>query len=193
MIEQLLIIAAVTLFGLQHSGMSALGVKERIIDRWGKQGYSRIFNITSAVTLFLAFLSMNYWEWFYFIITPELVNLYMFATGILLVVLGLVVATRASSVISVSTVADMRTDRRPELVTDGIYSQVRHPLYLATLLMLIGMMLIYPFLNIVVFSLSLIVYVQIGAYLEEKKLVHHYGDDYLDYRKQAGFMLPKRG
>jgi protein-S-isoprenylcysteine O-methyltransferase Ste14 len=94
-------------------------------------------------------------------------------------------------VISVSTVADMRTDRKAELVTDGIYSRIRHPLYLATILVLLAVILIYPFPIVAVFSLCLMTYTMIGAYFEERKLVRHYGDQYLQYKKNAGFMLPK--
>ncbi len=97
----------------------------------------------------------------------------------------------ASRVISVSTVADMRTDRKTELVTDGIYSRVRHPLYLATLLMFSAFSLIYPFPVVFVFSLSMIIYTMIGAYFEERKLLKYYGDEYLEYKKTAGFILPK--
>jgi protein-S-isoprenylcysteine O-methyltransferase Ste14 len=37
----------------------------------------------------------------------------------------------------------------------------------------------------------MIIYTMIGAYFEERKLVQHYGDDYLEYKKTAGFILPK--
>ena len=48
-IEYLLIVAGVLIFGLQHSGISALRVKNLIIDRWGKEGYAKLFNATSIV------------------------------------------------------------------------------------------------------------------------------------------------
>ena len=98
---------------------------------------------------------------------------------------------KASAVISVSTVADMRTDRKAELVTDGIYARVRHPLYLATVLVFAAMALIYPFPVVIVFALSMIAYTMIGAFFEERKLIIHYGDEYLAYKKQAGFIFPR--
>ena len=190
MLEYLLIILSVALFGVQHSGLSALRVKNRIIDRFGKEGYATIFNITSIVTFGLAFLSMWYWDWFYFLTSPELIQPLLFISGMILLIAGVAVTIAASRVISVSTVADMRTDRMPELITDGIYARVRHPLYLATLLLFVALMAIYPFPQVIVFSISLSVYILIGAYLEEVKLIDHYGQSYLDYRKQAGFLLP---
>jgi len=98
---------------------------------------------------------------------------------------------KASAVISVSTVADMRTDRKAELVTDGIYARVRHPLYLATVLSFAALALIFPFPTVDVFAVSMIIYTMIGAFLEERKLILHYGDEYLEYKKQAGFIIPR--
>jgi len=189
-IEYVWIILASTLFGIQHSGVSSLRVKERIIDRWGKKGYAGIFNFTSMLTLLIAFLSMQFWNWLYFITDPSQIQPLPFGLGILLAIAGIAVAAKASQVISVSTVADMRTDRKPELITGGLYAQIRHPLYLATILIFGAMALIYPFPVVIVFALSMIAYTIIGAYFEERKLVLQYGDEYNEYKKQAGFILP---
>ena len=82
--------------------------------------------------------------------------------------------------------------RIAELEIRGIYAKVRHPLYLAVLFLLGGLILIYPFPEIFVFATTFCAYVLIGAYLEERKLVLQYGQKYLDYQKQVGFMIPKR-
>ncbi|MFW9958471.1 MAG: methyltransferase family protein [Candidatus Odinarchaeota archaeon] len=191
LIEYAVIILASSLFGIQHSGVSSLRVKGRIIDRWGKKGYANIFYATSVLTLLIAFLSMNFWGWLYFLTDPALVQPFLFIVGIILGFSGTIIAMSASKVISVSTVADMRTDRKAELVTDGIYARVRHPLYLATILVFGAMAFLYPFPTVIVFVLSMIAYTMIGAYFEERKLVIHYGQEYLDYRKQAGFIFPR--
>ncbi len=190
MIEQVLILFGVLVFGLQHSGLSTLRVKEKIIGRWGKVGYARLFNGTSILAFAVAFFSMNFWGWLYFVTNPETVQPALFLSGVVLIASGLIVSTKASQVISVSTVADMRTDRRPQLVTDGTYSRIRHPLYLTTILLLLGMAAVYPFTNVLVFVMSLSSYVLFGAWLEERKLVQLYGQEYLEYRKKAGFILP---
>jgi len=191
MIEYLIIILASTLFGLQHSGMSALRIKNKIIDRWGKKGYARAFNASSIITLLVAFLSMNFWDWNYFISSPNLIQPMLFIFGVILGLSGAILAMMASRVISVSTVAVMRTDRKAELVTDGIYSRIRHPLYLATILVFSALALIYPFPRVIVFSLCLIFYTMVGAYFEEQKLVLNYGEEYLEYKETAGFILPR--
>ena len=134
---------------------------------------------------------MWFWDWFYFIFRPTEIQPILFISGLLLGSLGIWITMAASKVISVSTVADMRTDRLPELITDGLYSRIRHPLYLATILVLGALALIYPFGQVITFSLGLMAYTFIGAYLEERKLIAHYGDEYKNYKKQAGFILPR--
>jgi protein-S-isoprenylcysteine O-methyltransferase Ste14 len=191
MIEYAMIILASTLFGIQHSGVSSLRVKGRIIDKWGKKGYGDLFTVTSVLTFLIAFLSMNFWNWLYFISDPNLIQPFLFIVGILMGVTGAIVAMRASKVISVSTVADMRTDRKAELITNGIYARVRHPLYLATVLAFGALAFLYPFSVVIVFALLMIAYTIIGAYFEERKLMIHYGQEYTDYKKQAGFILPR--
>jgi protein-S-isoprenylcysteine O-methyltransferase Ste14 len=191
LIEYLVIVLATTIFGLEHSGISSLRIKESIINRWGKKGYGRIFDVLSISTLFIAFLSMNFWNWFYFITDPSLVQIPLLVIGIILGGIGGIIALRASRVISVSTVADMRSDRNAKLVTDGIYAWVRHPLYLATVLAFGALALLYPFPSVVVFALSMIAYTIIGAILEERKLIIHYGDEYQNYKKHVGFIIPK--
>jgi len=188
--EYLVIVFCVTLFGLQHSGLSALRIKSRIIDKWGVSAYANIYKVTSIIALVPPFLSLNFWDWFYFIRSLDPLNLVYFLIAVTLIVAGATIAVAASRVLSVSTVADMRTDRKPELVTGGIYRRVRHPLYLATILLFLALIALYPFPRIIVFSLSFCVYVLIGARLEERKLIVRYGQEYLDYKKKAGFMLP---
>ncbi|MFW9893049.1 MAG: methyltransferase family protein [Candidatus Thorarchaeota archaeon] len=191
MIEYIIIILASTLFGIQHSGLSALRVKGKIIRKWGKSGYARIFTITSLITLAVAFLSMNFGDWLYFITQPSQINLLLLVPGIILCLAGISLAIMASRVISVSTVADMRPHRKAELVTEGLYSRIRHPLYLAVFMIFTSLALIYPFPSVIVFSVSMIFYTMIGAYFEERKLVKYYGDTYLEYKKTTGFIFPK--
>ena len=191
MIQYVLIISASALFGFQHSGVSSLRAKSWIIDKYGKERYGMIFKTTSIITFLLAFLSMNFWNWFYFLSPLTSLQAILLVSGVILAVLSASIAMKASAVISVSTVADMRTDRKAELVTDGIYARVRHPLYLATVLGFAALALIFPFSTVIVFAVSMIIYTMIGAFLEERKLILHYGDEYLAYKKQAGFIIPR--
>ncbi|MFQ5822115.1 MAG: methyltransferase family protein [Candidatus Heimdallarchaeota archaeon] len=191
MLDYLIIVIGVAVFGFQHSGLSALRVKSRIIKRWGLKGYARLFTATSVLALLITVSAINFSNWFYFITSPDHLNLSLFLPGVALAGLGVAIAAAAANVLNLSTVADMRSNRKDILKTSGIYAYIRHPLYLAAILLFCGLALIYPFFKMITFAVSFCCYVLIGAYLEERKLILKYGKDYLEYRKKVGFMIPK--
>lgn len=186
-----MIVITTGIFGLQHSGLAAHRVKNRIIDRWGKKAYSYIFTGCSTIAFLIAVFATDYRRWFSVLIDPSTIDWPFFIIAIMMGGLGVIVALRASKVISISTVADMRTEREPELITEGIYASIRHPLYLATILVLLAIIPLYMEPHIALFGLAMSVYTLIGAYLEERKLIGAYGQTYLAYRRRAGFILPK--
>lgn len=191
MLEYIIIVFGVAVFGLQHSGLSTLRIKSRIVKRLGLKGYARLFTATSVLALFIAIRAMNFSYWFYFFTSTDRLNLSLFLPGVVLAGLGVTLAAAATNILDVSTVADMRSNRKDVLVTGGIYAHIRHPLYLAVILLLSGLALIYPFFKVIMFAVSFCCYVLIGAYLEERKLILKYGKEYHEYRKKAGFMVPK--
>lgn len=75
----------------------------------------------------------------------------------------------------------------PRLVTDGVLGFVRHPWYLAALLVLWARDLAPQDL---VTSAVLSAYLLIGACLEERKLIRVYGDAYRNYRQQVSMLVP---
>ena len=74
------------------------------------------------------------------------------------------------------------------LVTEGMYRLVRHPLYLFSLLF-IWLSPAMTF-NRLIFYASLTVYVFIGAYFEERKLLREFGAAYAEYRCATPMMIP---
>jgi methanethiol S-methyltransferase len=80
-------------------------------------------------------------------------------------------------------------DVPPKLVTDGLYAYVRHPLYTAGLAFIwfSADMTINRLVLWIVFSLYLIV----GAYFEERKLLKDFGPLYADYKSQTPMLFPR--
>ena len=78
------------------------------------------------------------------------------------------------------------------LVTDGIYSYVRHPRYSAFVF------LVYPALGLFMHSYLCLIST-VGAYvifrfaavLEEHKLIRTFGPEYKDYMKETPGFIPK--
>jgi protein-S-isoprenylcysteine O-methyltransferase Ste14 len=82
--------------------------------------------------------------------------------------------------------------KKLELITEGPYSIVRHPLYVFSLVGAIGIGLtsenILVLTALVIFYLS---YYPLTIFVEEKKLVDKFGQAYLDYIKRTPRFLPK--
>ncbi|MCS6993685.1 MAG: isoprenylcysteine carboxylmethyltransferase family protein [Anaerolineales bacterium] len=80
-------------------------------------------------------------------------------------------------------------DAPKKLVTDGLYAYVRHPLYTAGLVFLWA----WPEMTVnrlavwVVFSLYLV----IGAWFEERKLLQEFGEEYAAYRARTPMLIPR--
>ncbi len=77
-----------------------------------------------------------------------------------------------------------------QLNTSGLNAMVRHPLYLGTLLLLLGMFLLYPKTSSLILLASVVVYLPFGIYFEEKKLRSQFGQAYLDYSKRVKCLIP---
>ncbi len=77
------------------------------------------------------------------------------------------------------------------LVTQGIYSVVRHPLYMSNGLMALGLALIMDSLTALVFSVPYFLAFLIIIYFEETVLMDQYGQEYLAYKQKVPWrMIP---
>lgn len=79
-----------------------------------------------------------------------------------------------------------------ELVTDGPYSMVRHPLYVFSLIGAVGIGLASE--NLLVLALIVIFYLSYYPFTilaEERKLTNKFGEVYLEYAKRTPRFLPK--
>jgi protein-S-isoprenylcysteine O-methyltransferase Ste14 len=72
-----------------------------------------------------------------------------------------------------------------------LYRWVRHPLYLW------GLVFIWLTPQMTVNRLALVVgfsvYLYIGTFFEERRLVEEFGDDYREYQRQVPRLIPWRG
>jgi protein-S-isoprenylcysteine O-methyltransferase Ste14 len=85
----------------------------------------------------------------------------------------------------------MDENKSEELQMGGILTYVRHPIYSGTILIIIGYLLYIPKLSSLIVTGSVFVYLAIGIYLEERKLLSEFGQRYLDYKKRVPAIIPK--
>jgi len=74
---------------------------------------------------------------------------------------------------------------------DGILSKVRHPLYSGTILLCVGFVLYIPNMLNLLSVIWIFAYLPVGIWLEERKLIKKYGQDYEDYCSRVPAILPK--
>ncbi|MDA3863205.1 MAG: isoprenylcysteine carboxylmethyltransferase family protein [Deltaproteobacteria bacterium] len=78
-----------------------------------------------------------------------------------------------------------------QLIKTGLYKHIRHPLYLGTLLLFLGFPIAMSSLGATagfVFTGLPVIYYRIK--IEEKILIAHFGQKYLDYKKTTGALFP---
>ena len=77
------------------------------------------------------------------------------------------------------------------LNTSGIYSMVRHPLYLGNYLMWLGLLMFtFNLYYIIIISLFFWIYYERIMFAEERFLEGKYGDEYLNWSKQVPAFIP---
>lgn len=76
------------------------------------------------------------------------------------------------------------------LVTSGIYSVIRHPLYLSLFLLGTGSMFKNPGLPAVILAIVNFAAVFLTGLTEEKEMIKKFGADYKDYMKGTKMFIP---
>jgi methanethiol S-methyltransferase len=82
--------------------------------------------------------------------------------------------------------------KQPDMLkTDGLSEFIRHPLYTATLLFFWGTFGFFATETFLTTALFITIYVRIGIYFEEKKLVRTFGKQYEEYQKKVPMLIPR--
>ncbi|MEJ0057309.1 MAG: isoprenylcysteine carboxylmethyltransferase family protein [Bacteroidota bacterium] len=82
-------------------------------------------------------------------------------------------------------------DEKNELKIDGVLKYIRHPIYAGIMLVTIGFFLFIPNLPTLISCLCIFIYLPIGIYFEERKLVETFGQDYLNYKEAVPAIIPR--
>lgn len=77
------------------------------------------------------------------------------------------------------------------LKTDGLSEFIRHPLYTGTLLVFWGLFGFFSTEVFLVTAIFVTIYVRVGIYFEENKLVKVYGSEYVAYQKKVPMLIPR--
>jgi protein-S-isoprenylcysteine O-methyltransferase Ste14 len=76
------------------------------------------------------------------------------------------------------------------LITDGIYSHLRHPQYLGLLMITFGLLIWWPtILTLLMWPILCSMYYLL-AKKEEKEMINKFGKEYIEYRQRVNMFLP---
>jgi protein-S-isoprenylcysteine O-methyltransferase Ste14 len=87
---------------------------------------------------------------------------------------------------------DVALDRKTELITDGLFARVRHPIYAFSILLMLCTAAIVPTAPMALIAALHVVLMHIKARNEEKHLLGVHGEDYAHYLLTTGRFLPRR-
>ncbi len=85
----------------------------------------------------------------------------------------------------------LESDAQEQFKADGILKHVRHPIYSATVLIVIAFWLFIPNIATLVSACCIFSYLAIGIPLEERKLIKKYGEAYREYKDRVPSIIPK--
>ncbi len=172
-----------------HSLLAANGVKrwvsEHTLIRPGRS--YRLFYNTMSLLLFLVLLMLHSAtpskQWF------SAGTGWMIA-GVLLIGCGLLLGLLALRTYNGAAFLGLQEEDNRRLNTNGLNAYMRHPLYTATLLLILGFCLVQPVAKNWMVLMLTFLYLLIGMRLEEKKLIELFGEDYIRYRQKVKKLIP---
>lgn len=186
------LVFAILVWGIIHSVTASLGFKELLRHTFG-DGFMRfyrfLYNIFSAVSFapILYLMAVLPTRSLYQIPSPWS---YLMLAGQGLSALLLLVAVLQTDTLSFVGLRQLFEEEKPgRLVTKGFYRAMRHPLYTFGLLFL----WLSPSVtvNSFIVYISLTVYILVGAYFEERKLLREFGQEYADYKAVTPMIVPR--
>lgn len=109
---------------------------------------------------------------------------------LMLGVIFLAVGFRIYSLIKKNLKSEQGDEKGYKLVTSGVYRIVRHPKYLAWLLIFIGSTFILDSFISLILIPPLIILIEVNSFLKEKHvLAPKYGEDYENYKKKTPYRI----
>ena len=112
--------------------------------------------------------------------------------GLVRLPVGLIVLA-FGSVLAVRGMAQIFGDKTPALgvVRTGVFKLTRHPIYLAEILVYVGLLILSTSLAAIVVAAAAAVFLHFLSRHEEKLLLRRFGREYADYMKIVPMWIPR--
>jgi protein-S-isoprenylcysteine O-methyltransferase Ste14 len=130
--------------------------------------------VPSALTI----ISVYFWITFF---NQNLLKI----VGVAVNILGLIIWWFAKLTLDQNWNAGYGKPKIKQLVTHGIYSKIRHPLYWGINLTLLGLALLYPKVWFLIINSLIIIYFFYRMHIEDNYLSEKLGKEYQDYKRKT--------
>lgn len=191
------IIAASILWGVVHSFLASHTVKNALRRVFGPPAFDRLYRFSYnffSLSSFFPIAAMLYTfpdRPLYSVSSPWIYLTVVMQGLAAMVLIAAVMQTGPFEFMGLAQLTEVGESKPAILMTDGFYAIVRHPLYLGILVFMwfIPDMTVNRLALIVVLTL----YIFIGAWFEERKLLKDFGPVYAEYKARVPMFIPKIG
>lgn len=163
-------------------------IRSRFVKHYKKFTPRTLVKYLIAVVLFLAYF-LGYFDF-------ALLNfsLYLRLAGLLIIILGISLLFWAHGHLmeNWSPIIEKKFTKSRKLIVSGPYRYIRHPIYTASFITIIGFFIFTA--NWILTGIPLIILVLFYSSKiprEEKELMNNFGKKYKDYMKSTGGLIPK--
>ncbi|MEQ1586859.1 MAG: isoprenylcysteine carboxylmethyltransferase family protein [Cyclobacteriaceae bacterium] len=177
-----------TIYFAIHSVLAADRVKIffKYLLQGGFRFYRIIYSLLSTVGL-LGLLFLNTVIGGELLINPQGIIRYL---SLMLATFGVIIVSRAFKEHDALSFIGF-SQEEIKFSRSGILNYVRHPIYSGTILIVIGFFLFTPTTATLLSTVCIFVYLPIGIYLEETKLIQQFGAQYIQYKKEVPSLIPR--
>ncbi len=151
----------------------------------GFRFYRIVYSLLSTVGL-LGLLFLNAVIRGELLINPQGIVRYL---SLMLATFGVIIVSRAFKEHDALSFIGFRQEGM-KFSRSGILNYVRHPIYSGTILIVLGFFLFTPTTATLLSTVCIFAYLPIGIYLEERKLIQQFGDQYIQYKKEVPSLIP---
>lgn len=163
------------------------GTIERSKEGWKMGAMRLIFALLLYLPIFTYMINPTWMDWSR-IVLPDWLRWTGLGIGIIVVPL----IYQVFSTIGANISETILTKDSHQLVTTGIYTRIRHPLYMVAGLSLVSFSLLTANWFVSAMStISIVLIVMVVVPKEEDQLILKFGDDYRDYQKRSGKVWPR--
>ncbi|MFO7797541.1 MAG: methyltransferase family protein [Promethearchaeati archaeon] len=90
-----------------------------------------------------------------------------------------------------TTLEVSETHKANKVISEGIYSQIRHPQYLGAIIAHLAFSFLFAGLLSILISPLIFIYNYLISWKEEKELIKEFGEEYLHYKRKVPMFIPK--